>query len=240
MPGLQELVREVVLVAVREFHRAILPFHANPSSATVPDQEKIVPRAPSHLQTAPYSQGTRWRQRAVKNPSCMPKHGQATLADGQGPDLAASEVRGFWPARDFPTSPMHPSVRRLHRQSRNYAVICSSCYSAQPISHHGMYLLITPSPASMPREKADHDRCVDGCGRVTVLEGGGVVFGPQDTAAAPNDPIRHCHVRRYRPFSRRSAQIQGTHCHQRLQLVEGAYHKDSVVAPGTRSIRGAS
>lgn len=50
--GLQELVREAVFVGVKELHRAIRPFHANPSSVTVPAQEEIVSlcalTSPSH------------------------------------------------------------------------------------------------------------------------------------------------------------------------------------------------
>ena len=42
VPGLQELVREAVFVSVKELHPAMLPFHANTSSITVPEQEEIV------------------------------------------------------------------------------------------------------------------------------------------------------------------------------------------------------
>lgn len=92
-------------------------------------------------------------------------------------------------------------------------MICDSYYSAQPISHHGMYPLIFPRPTSTRREKAKHSRCMDGRGRVTVAERGVRRFQSAACDGSSNDLILYCHIRRSRPFSRKLTQIQGTHCH---------------------------
>jgi hypothetical protein len=93
----QKLVREAALVAVKELHRAIPQFHANPSSTTIPDR-----LAPKKLA------GTSLLSRIF----IYPNHGQAI-------DLGCCKIRVLgvyerecWPARNSLISPIHLSAGR--------------------------------------------------------------------------------------------------------------------------------
>jgi hypothetical protein len=114
-------------------------------------------------------------------------------------------------------------VRQFHRRLKNHTTICNSCHSAQPILHHGMSPNL-PNPVSAPRDKTNRNQYIEGRGRVTGrFSKVGFSYSVSKTITAAPVPTIHSlpfHVRRCRPFSNKSAQIQSTHGGR-------AYHKDS-------------
>jgi hypothetical protein len=81
-----------------------------------------------------------------------------------------------------------------------------------------------PNPVSAPRDKTNRNQYIEGRGRVTGrFSKVGFSYSVSKTITAAPVPTIHSlpfHVRRCRPFSNKSAQIQSTHGGR-------AYHKDS-------------
>jgi hypothetical protein len=101
MPGLQKLVREAA-----HRYRGIQPRNAAVpcifalSRYCRPRYRSLV--TPSGSAPPPYSPISLSVLACYRESSCRPRHSQEILAGAYSPDLAASEVRGIWPARDFP------------------------------------------------------------------------------------------------------------------------------------------
>jgi hypothetical protein len=74
----------------------------------------------------------------------------------------------------------YPFSRQFHRRSRDRAAIYTSCYSAQPISYHGISLKF-PNTISAPRDKANRNQCMKEPSRVTVL-GKGMLYSVSKTS----------------------------------------------------------
>lgn len=174
MLGLVDSVREALLVAVRVFNPTIPPSHANLSSAVAPDQEEtfslrdpvtIPPLAPKALISTS----------VLSRISLQLEGVPITLADAQGPDLAASEVRGFEPARDCPNLPSigpaaSPSIEVSY--CNQHFLLLRPAHLAPGNASPNLL-----NSVSAPRDQVNRSRCIGERGSVTVLEGK-EVWGP--------------------------------------------------------------
>jgi hypothetical protein len=106
-------------VAIEELNPVIRPFYAYMRSAVVAGHD-IVPLWPPSGSAPPLIPPINLSAPACyRESSCRPGHSQEPLAGAYSSDLAVSEVRGTWLARDFPhllpiCPPVSPSIEESY------------------------------------------------------------------------------------------------------------------------------